>query len=153
MQDVPSYAQQDCPLTLAEGLAEYRARMLGLLDEDELTGRAVELFHNHDIAHVVFGCDITVRQEAMIDTWTIFGSTIGLSGYLAYLQVPEARQVIAETGLLRTVWESAKAFPALVRVWRQARRMSRPWPWRDHEAYLDRPLVEIRRELGIELVH
>ena len=36
-------------------------------------------------------------------------------------------------------------------IWR-ARRMRRRWPWSDFEPYLAKPLVEIRREFGIELV-
>jgi hypothetical protein len=30
--------------------------------------------------------------------------------------------------------------------------MRKRWPWRDHDAYLDRAVADVRRELGIEVL-
>lgn len=137
--------------TLAEGLAELRGAVPGLLDEGRLPEDARQLFHNHDIAHVVFGCDTSLVQEGMVDLWTIFGSTVGLRAYLSYMKTDEAKQVLRDVGLGRALWATLKALPRLAGVIVRARRMTRKWPWTDHDAYLDRPLVEIREEFGIVL--
>jgi hypothetical protein len=147
-----AYLRQDCPLTIQQALQEYHQALPFLLDERNLSGQARELFHNHDLAHVVFGCDTSIRQEALIDTWTIFGSDVGFSAYLDYLRVPEAKNVVTEAGLGHVVWEFVKALPDVVRVIVRARRMRKRWPWRDHDAYLDRAVADVRRELGIEVL-
>jgi len=144
-----AYMRQDCPMTLRQGLAEYHAMIPGLVAEDGLSDDALDLFHHHDVAHVVFGCDTSVRHEAMVDTWTVFGTDVGVSEYLAYLKVPETRQVLEDTGYLKITWLSGLAVPAVLRVVRAARRMQKKWPWRDHAAWMDRPLSELRAEFGI----
>lgn len=149
--DTRHYRDPRSTQTLAEGLAEFRGSMPGLLDESGLPEDARQLFHNHDVAHVVFGCDTSLVQEAMVDLWTIFGTTVGLREYLRYMKTDEAKQVLREAGTGRALWATLKALPRLAGVIVRARRMTRKWPWTEHEAYLDRPLVEIRAELGIVL--
>ena len=148
----PAYTRQSSPQTLREGLAEYRARNPGLLDAEELPAEAAALFRQHDAAHVVFGCDTTLRGETLIDTWTIFASSIGLRGYLAYLRLPQVNQVFAEAGLGRVALAFVRSFPDVLRVVWRSRRVARKWPWRDYAGQLDRPLCEIREEFRIRVL-
>ncbi|MBN4059560.1 hypothetical protein JYT35_00405 [Acidimicrobium ferrooxidans] len=37
----------------------------------ELSVDAQEFFRNHDIAHVVFGCDASIVGEAKVKIWSI----------------------------------------------------------------------------------
>lgn len=147
-----AYTSPSTTQTLAEGLREYYASMDGLLDPETLSGESQELFRLHDTAHVVFGCDTSLHDEVLIDTWTIFGSDIGFWAYAQYLRVPEARDIVTGTGVWHTLTAFVRSLPDVVSTVRHARRMTHKWPWRDHDAYLDRPLAEIRRELGIEVV-
>lgn len=146
------YQQQDSTQTLAEGMEEYYAQMKNLLSLDHMTSEARALFTRHDTAHVVFGCDTSLRQEVMIDTWILFGSDVGFSTYMAYTRIPEATKILREVGLVRAFWETLVALPALIRIVSQTRRMTKKWPWKDHSSYLHRPLGEIRRELNITLL-
>lgn len=146
------YLDPESTMTLREGLAEYFRSMPDLLDVNALEGKAKELFDNHDTAHVVFGCDVSLRHEAMMDTWTVFGTDVGFFAYMRYLTTPEARRVVTDAGVLRSLWGALLAVPDAVRVIGRARRMKKKWPWRDHERYLDRPLVEIRRDLGLAIL-
>jgi ubiquinone biosynthesis protein Coq4 len=139
-------------ITLAEGLEEFRAGNPALLKEDELSSAAAELFHCHDLVHVVFGCDTRLEQEAMADVWTIFGTDVGFKGYVSYLRLPEARQAILQPGLVNTLKATARVSPRLVRVARCGRAMKKKWPFRGADAYLHRPLRAIRDEFGIRLV-
>src|SRR5690348_6351783 len=75
--------------TLAEGLREYYARNQNLYEADALNATKRDLFVNHDVSHVVFGCDTTRDDEIVIDAWTIFGCDIGID----YLRRPEVYRV------------------------------------------------------------
>jgi hypothetical protein len=146
------YTSQTSPQTLREGLAEYYERNPALLDPAHMTPEAAELFRQHDAAHVVFGCDTSLRGETLIDTWTIFGSAIGLRGYLAYLKLPQVNQLFAEAGFLGITGELLRCLGDVLRVaWRGA-RLRRKWPWRAYAGQLDRPLAEIREQHGIRVV-
>jgi hypothetical protein len=146
------YTRQDSAQTLREGLAEYYARNPGLLEPGALPADAAALFRQHDAAHVVFGCDTSLRGETLVDTWTIFGSSIGLRGYLAYLRLPQVNQVFAETGYARILRELMRSLPDVVRVAWRGLRLARKWPWREYESRLDAPLRRVREELRIRVV-
>lgn len=148
----PAYARQDSPQTLREGLGEYRARNPALLDAETMPADAAALFRQHDAAHVLFGCDTSLRGETLVDTWTIFASSIGLRGYLAYLKLPQVNQVFAEAGPLRIALVGARCLPDALRVVWRSRRVVPKWPWTGYERYLDRPLGELRDEFRIRVV-
>jgi len=148
----PRYVEQDSPQSLREGLAEYRARNPELLDPASMPTEVAELFRRHDAGHVVFGCDTSLRGEALIDTWTVFGTTAGLRGYLEYFRHPQVNDIFAGVGYGRIAIESARCLPDLFRVWRRSRRLERRWPWAGYAQHLDRSLCEIRREFDIRVV-
>jgi ubiquinone biosynthesis protein Coq4 len=149
---VLAYVREDTVQTLRDGLAEYRAANPGLLDPAALDAEAAALFRQHDAAHVVFGCDTSLRGETLIDTWTIFGSTIGLRGYLAYLRLPQVNQIFADAGSSRIAVALVRCIPDVCRVIARSRRLTRKWPWREYERHLDRPLREIRTELALQVL-
>jgi hypothetical protein len=146
------YGKQDTTITLAEGLAEYRKSFPGLIDETKVSPKARELFHAHDLCHVVFGCDTTIHDEAMVDTWTLFGTTVTVRAYVDYLRVNEARELFEEIGYLRTLLATIGASPDLWRVFMRTREMTKKWPFLGADAYLNVALDRIRDEFGIHLV-
>lgn len=157
-----AYQHPRSTLTLREGLREYFEQNPNLIDPEDpakpASAQAAELFRGHDTVHVVFGTNTDIRQEAMTDTWAVLGTTAGL-GYLRYLSTPEAMQILKEigqgtaqqSGWRHLVRETVAAVPSMVEVWRRSRKMFEPWPWLEHESWLDVSLVEIRREFGIEV--
>jgi hypothetical protein len=148
----PEYTHQESSQTLREGLAEYCARNPALLEPGEMDAEAAALFRQHDAAHVVFGCDTTVRGETLIDTWTIFASTLGLRGYRAYLELPQVNRIFSDIGYGRIAIALVRCLPDIVRVIWRSRRLSRKWPWREHERYLDHRLRDIREEFHVRVV-
>ncbi len=148
----PQYTSQDSAQSLREGLAEYYASNRGLLDPGGMSEEAAGLFRQHDAGHVVFGCDTSIRGETLIDTWTIFGSSVGLRGYLKYLELPQVNQIFAETGYGAIAVAGARCLPDVVRVIWRSRRLTRRWPWPEYERHLDRRLHEIRDEFNIRVV-
>jgi ubiquinone biosynthesis protein Coq4 len=146
------YVRQDSPQTLREGLAEYYARNPQLLDPARMPADAAALFRQHDIAHVVFGCDTTLRGETVVDTWTIFATSIGLRGYRDYLKLSQVSDLFAQTGYWRMATEFIRCIPDVLRVVWRSRQVTRKWPWRDYGDHLERPLRDIREQFNLRLV-
>ncbi|NVB40132.1 hypothetical protein G6O69_19960 [Pseudenhygromyxa sp. WMMC2535] len=149
-----AYQHQDATISLRDGLREYFRSDPKLIDPDALEqqgSKAADLFRNHDVVHVVFGTDTSVRQEAMTDTWSMTGTDVGVGAYLSYLNEPLAIDIVREVGWIKVLGESLRALPDMLEIWLRSRRMTKKWPWKDHDAWLDVPLAEIRQEFGIEV--
>lgn len=147
------YQQQDCELTLREGLQEYYEGHPGLFRPAQLSEESARFFRSHDTAHVVFGLDTTLDDEALADTWTMFGSDVGMRRYVHYLRTNrEAQQLLKEIGWAKTIAISLRTAPRLFAVWLRARQMKRKWPWEGSESLLDMPLSKIREELNLRLI-
>ena len=155
---VCAYQDPKTTLSLREGLDEYRAANTtpDFLDEEELErtrgARVAALFHNHDRVHVVFGLSTQLRHEVLTDPWTFTGADIPRREDAAYLIEPAAQDLLEDIGYLQTALVSIQSIPAVLRMIARARRMTQPWPFADHDAYLKHPLDAIRREFEIELV-
>ena len=146
------YQHQDASLTLAEGLAEYRAVNPDLDAARDFAGPGAEFFRCHDTAHVVFGCSTSLLNEALADTWTLFGTTVAIREFLGFLRIEEHQSIIASVGWRGVVTTFVRALPLLVVVAWRGFRMRSKWPGNSFDAYLERPLSEIRREFRIQVV-
>ena len=146
------YEDQDASLTLRQGLSEYYASDPALLAPSHVSDEIRRGLLAHDAAHVVFGCDTSVRGEIVLVRWSVFGAEDAVPIYLRGLRSRETRFLFADffrklrpATLFRGVIDGARAlFRSL--------RMSRRWPSLGWERYADRPLAEIRREFGIRVV-
>jgi len=146
------YQRQDSELTLKQGVAEYYESHPGLFRPSELPEDSAQFFRSHDIAHVVFGLDTTLTDEALADAWTLLGTDIGLRRYLTYLRTnPEAQQLMKQIGWARTFLISLRVLPQVFTVWLHARKMTSKWPWEFNEDFRDASLREIRQRFNIRL--
>lgn len=137
-------------MTLGEGLAEYYAAYPLLKRGPTLSPPAEEFFRCHDVCHVVFGCDTSLANEAVVKLSSIFGTTGGLGvlrGYALYDSLDIYRKLpIGE--VLLTIAAAVVIVPRTI-----SRRMqqTRRWPWTDFTALLDTPLADLRRDFGIRV--
>jgi ubiquinone biosynthesis protein Coq4 len=154
----PSFLRKRCRLTLRQALVEYYAAEASPdVDADVPAANIVpprlrEHLAAHDAAHVVFGCDTSIRGELALSRWALLGSTDWLPIYFRGLLVPGGAFLFVEflrkarpVSFLLGMIDAARA---LLR----SLRMPSRWPasqWRNH---LDRPLTEIRGEYGIEVL-
>ncbi len=146
------FQQQESRQTLSEGLAEYFAVHPGLARGPALSAEAGEFFRCHDVAHVVFGCDTALDDEAVVKLASIFGTTAGLSvlkGYRLHESIDIYRQLRLPE-ILRSIAHSVVLVPRT--AWRCLRQRAR-WPWDTHQHYLATPLVELRWQFGITVAH
>jgi hypothetical protein len=134
-----TYLQQDCPLTLREGLREYYAANPTLVDPETASDDGASFFRRHDACHVIFGTTTGLADEALTDVWTILGSDVTLSQYAEFTKINETRELLREIGFGGFAKASLYALPHVPAVWRHAHRM------------LDQSIAELRREYGIEV--
>lgn len=78
------FQRADVSRTLDEGLAEYYASGSDLAGGRGASAEAREFFRCHDAARIVFGCSTTLLDEAMVKSWSFFGTTRGLRLFREY---------------------------------------------------------------------
>lgn len=145
-----SYQEADCPLTLAEALAEFREVHAESLHTREMSDDSREFFRRHDIAHVVFACDTSLLHEAMVKLWTAFGTTLGFWRHMGAYSREETTNIARELRLSAVVGTFFKAVVLFPLVLARCRAMKRPWPWDAPDPYLNTRLVDIRQEFNIK---
>jgi hypothetical protein len=108
---VLEYQKNDCDFTMAEGLQCYydsfpESKEI-FLDNLE----SGQLLRDHDCTHVIFGLDISIDQEAILDTWVIWGSSFKWKYLLSYSKLPQIKELqknlfkeLGIKGLLRLYW-------------------------------------------------
>ncbi len=146
------YMQQDCEMTLEEALAEYYTQIDNLITEDNAAPEVAQMFHYHDIVHVVFGCDTSLGGETLADTWAMAGTTVTLREYMKYLQLEEVKEMLAAF----TKWEAftlmLRSMPLMPRAWWRTRKMTKKWPYRENQQYAKVPLRQLREEFNIKVI-
>ena len=81
------YQKQDCDLTLEEGLECYYRSFpdtTKVLKDDDNSGT---LLRDHDCTHVIFGLDISIEQESILDSWVVWGSKWQLKYILSLIHI------------------------------------------------------------------
>ncbi|SIO12484.1 hypothetical protein SAMN02745824_3045 [Parasphingorhabdus marina DSM 22363] len=111
-----------------------------------------DLLDKHDVIHVLFGLDTSIRQEAMADFWTLFGTDAKFADLRKYFDLPEQQELVDEFGWPKLAALTFASLPQAVRIAIRARKLKRKWPWNEYHRYLDVPVTDIRREFGIDLV-
>lgn len=149
---MPAFQHQESQQTLAEGVAEYFAVNPGLAQGRAMSAEAREFFRCHDVAHVVFGCDVVLDDEVVVKISSLLGTTAGLRVLRGY-RLNESLRIyrrLRVVDVLSSVGRSAVIVPrTALRCLAQKAR----WPWAEHQQYLHTPLRQLRREFGIRVAH
>ncbi len=147
-----AYEHQEASLSLREGLEEYYTSDPNLLAPADVSKDIAVGLRAHDAAHVVFGCDTSVRGEVVLARWSLFGAEHGMQIYFRGLRSRETRFLFSDflrrvrpLTLLLAAFDGGRA---LIRSLFLRRR----WPSFAWERYADRPLAEIRDEFGIRVL-
>ena len=150
------YQQQDCDLTLREGVAEYHAYLEAIGRKAMVDHAGSRLILEHDATHVIFGMDTSLEQEAGLDTWLIFGCQYRWRYLRGYAQLPEIKALykalIKDGGwflLTKLYW---KCLGLKWRIFRRTRRMSNKWPFRFPQEWLDHSIAALRAQHGIQIL-
>ena len=153
------FQKQDCSLTLKEGLDIYYNAFEdkeSILKGDTLT----DFIFGHYCTHVVFGLGLSIREESILDTYSIFGCKDSLkllkkaSGQLFKSKelLNLYKKLISEYGFigLINVVISARKAKGIAR--RNTKKMKKKWVYFNGENYLSHKICDIRDEFGISIL-
>ena len=111
---------------------------------------------DHDCTHVIFGLDISLEQEAILDTWVLWGSKWKLKYILGYNKLPEIKQLTKDLfkelgilGFLKLYWQVSGIKR---KVMFRAFKMKKKWPFKVPEEYLYMKISDLRKEYGIQVL-
>jgi len=150
------YQKQDCDLTLQEGLECYYKSFPETTEIFGDNNESGTLLRDHDCTHVVFGLDISIEQESILDSWVLWGSKWELKYLLGYMKLPQIKQLykdlineIGYFGLVKILW---KLGGIKRKVMFRAFKMKKKWPFKMPEEYLSMKISDLREMHGIKIL-
>jgi ubiquinone biosynthesis protein Coq4 len=69
-------------VTLREALCKFHRENSRVIFDTEISNDSEIFFNCHDIAHVIFECDTSLRGEGIVKLRTIFGTTLGFANHV-----------------------------------------------------------------------
>lgn len=138
-------------ITLKQGLEKfYKEHDSHLIHNKEGIPSDVKIFFkSHDIAHVLFDCDISLFGEGSVKVWTIFGTTLGFWKHISAYKKANAFELsrnFSRAHVISNIFKLLIAIPVLII---KSKNMHKPWPWTEFETYLDTSISDIRKEFNI----
>ena len=147
------YQKQNCDLTLAEGLQCYYDSFPKNKEIFVDTEGSETLLRDHDCTHVIFGLDISLDQEAILDTWVLWGSKFKWSYLLGYNRLPQIKELtkylfkeLGVIGFLRLYWN---VVGVKRKVFFRTFKMKKKWPFQVPKRYLNMKISDLRKMHGI----
>ena len=151
------YQKQNCDLTLAEGLQCYYDSFPKNKEIFVDTEGSKTLLRDHDCTHVIFGLDISLDQEAILDTWVLWGSKFKWSYLLGYNRLPQIKELtkylfkeLGVIGFLRLYWN---VVGVKRKVFFRTFKMKKKWPFQVPEEYLNMQITDLRDMHGIIILN
>ena len=149
------YQKQNCELTLREGVSIYHS---SFPDGKEIYKDKSEkkIWRYHDATHVIFGMDVSLEEEAILDTWAIWGTDFTLIQALSYYKLPELKEL--QDKLLSEVKVSGflklykNVFKTKIKVLKRVWKMKKKWPYQFPNEFYDRKIGDLRKEYGISIL-
>jgi hypothetical protein len=152
-----TYKNQNCSLTLQEGLNEYYKYNDPIIKE--YADKYGSFLVNHDLTHVIFGLGTSLKEESMLDTWTLWATNITWKQIYEYSFNKDLRELtkvlVSELGgwfvVLRGV---VKAIPLkLTIIFSRVPKIKKKWPFDSvTEEMLSTSIVDLRDEYGIQIL-
>ena len=153
------FQKQNCDLTLEEGLKIYYD---AFEDQDSiLKGDTLpEFIFGHDCTHVIFGLGLSLKEEAILDTYTIYGCKNSIKIiFKAARQIFKSKELLSLykklisehgiIGLLRLV-NSSKKSKKIARI--KTKKMKKKWSYFVPKSYLSYQINDLRDEYGISVL-
>ncbi|MFZ1699185.1 MAG: hypothetical protein WBO10_04795 [Pyrinomonadaceae bacterium] len=138
--------------TLQQGLDQFHKSNTKYFSERSVSKEGEEFLRCHDIAHIVFGCDTTIYGEGVVKIWITFGTALGfwkvVNGYND-ASAFELFRMYSFRHLAKNILRYLLVIPKTIL---RTKKMTKPWPFLDHKAYLNIPISEIRKEFNIQIL-
>lgn len=141
--------------TLRQAVQAFRERNAEHLSHTEewVSSEARVFFEAHDVAHVLFDCDISLFGEGAVKIWTLFGTDLGFWGHITGYREASAFELSRHFGVSHAISNTIKLLPSIPLIIVRAKRMRKLWPWMGFERHLDTPILDIREEYQIDVLN
>jgi hypothetical protein len=141
-------------ITLRQGLEKFYKTYNSQLShhKEGIPDEVKSFFKSHDIAHVLFGCDISLFGEGCVKIWTLFGTTLGFWNHIRAYKAANAYELSKNFTLSHIVRNIFKLFISIPTLIIKSKKMNKPWPWTEYEPYLDTSISEIRKAFNIKVL-
>ena len=145
---------EESNITLRQGLERfYEVYQSHLSHKKEgIPNEVKSFFKSHDVAHVLFGCDISLFGEGSVKIWTIFGTTLGFWNHISAYKKASAYELSKNFSLSHVVGNIFKFLISIPVLIIRSKKMNKPWPWAEYDLYLDTSISEIRKEFNIKVL-
>ena len=151
-----SFQSQNCDITLAEGLEEYRAYLKTNGKKQLIDKPGSTIIRDHDATHVMFGLDTSIEQESMLDSWVFLGTKWKLKELLAYNKLPELKQLYKDLrhdpGYFKLIMAAIKLLPIKLKIRKRAKQMNKKWPFVSPDSLMNQRVCDLREEYGIKIL-
>ena len=151
-----SFQSQNCDITLAEGLEEYRAYLRTNGKKQLIDKPGSTIIRDHDATHVMFGLDTSIEQESMLDSWVFLGTKWKLKELLAYNKLPELKQLYKDfwhdPGYFKLFLTTIRLLPIKLKIRKRAKQMNKKWPFVSPDSLMDQKVCDLREEFGIKIL-
>ena len=151
-----SFQSQNCDITLAEGLEEYRAYLRTNGKKQLIDKPGSTIIRDHDATHVMFGLDTSIEQESMLDSWVFLGTKWKLKELLAYNKLPELKQLYKDLrhdpGYFKLIMTAIKLLPIKLKIRKRAKQMNKKWPFVSPDSLMNQRVCDLREEYGIKIL-
>ena len=145
-------------LTLREGLEELYSHNLEVAS---MSRTKAKLITDHDLTHVIFGCDTSIVGELMLKPWILLGCNISMDELKEYAADPDVQRLNKEGEALMggTFVATLKIVfyyvPLFFWIWlTHVRKMSRKWPHSAlTEEILNAKICDLRADYNITIVN
>jgi len=150
------YQEQNCELTLSEGLECYYNSFPDSKEVFKDNHESGTLLRDHDSTHVIFGLDISIEQEAILDTWVLWGSKFKWKYLLGYSKLPQIAELqkgllkeFGFMGFIRLYW---KVGAIKRKVIYRTFKMKKKWLFKMPDEYMSMKISELRKIHGIKVL-
>ena len=144
-------------MTLKEGIDIYQKYLYRHQKKIMIDQENEALIRNHDATHVIFGLDTTLEEEAMLDTWVLFGTNFKFKDLSKYNKKPEIKdlqkKLFSELGIFGLLRLYKNVLRKKITIFKRTRSMKKKWPFQFPESYLDISILKLRDEYGIQILN
>ena len=151
-----NFQDQECPLTLREGVEHYRAYLKknGKKVLDDKEGSFTIL--SHDATHVIYGLDTSLEEEQILNFWVLFGATYTWKEIMAYNGREEVsdftKDILKEVGVIKMIRLSIRSIIPFFQVLRNLRSKKKKWAFIFPIELMERSITSLREEYGIKIL-
>ena len=150
------YQKQNCNLTLQEGLNCYYEAFPETTEIFEDNENSGTLLRDHDCTHVIFGLDISIEQESILDTWVIWGSKFEWKYLMGYQKLPQIKKLYKDLykefgilGFIKIFWKlGGIKRKTIIKTF----KMKKKWPFKMPDEYLSMKISYLREMHGIKIL-